>query len=269
MIPFKQEFIAVGQTTLFSSENTDDVDTTEILYSKFDITCNISAKRTIGFPGIGPKNKFNQIGTDVTRRGSSIYITGYEQYFSGGSTTPEEKPIYLKTSPDGTNESLMYLDFGSRSVGKSIFWRKSTKSLLIAGETRTNVFIGKGDPEAIFLAEFTPPFFNNVKVELFGTGTSDDSVVDLTLSQDKNVVMLSNSFDFIDLYQDTKPWIIERYDDIAQQCRDAPYQVSLQYRPVQSTEAHENSIRISTYFIDLVTVDVIMDNIVTCPKMEV
>ena len=272
-IPFSS-FLSVGQITGYDPQ-TKGASDTNLLFTTFDQKCNVNVNKHYGLPrttdAAGNVILNTEWGNSITVQGQRALMTGFVKNCSVSpySCPLEEDILYLAVKiEDGSLFVSFRYDIQQKlDVGMAIRWRQDTESALIAGETETREILGSGSSKDIFLLEIEVKG-QVKKLELFGTAKTSEFHVDLTLSQDKNAVMLSNT-PINHICDDHGPWLIERYNNITQQCRDAPYETAREKYKVSSFPTRDDFKFIGYEKVELVSKRVMLEQWIWCPKLKV
>jgi len=271
-------FISVGKVTGINPQNKDGRDT-NVLFTSFKENCEIIQKIHYGLPtevdGDGTTMFNTEIGTSISTNKQTHFITGSVTRcsFSSDSCVYQDVLYIRIKSSNGNLVSAHHYDIQQMSdSGMAIRFRGKTKSVLIAGETKSTGILppaaAGSTSQDIFLLELKPNG-NPKKIELFGTSKTDEFHVDLTLSHNKKTaVMLSNTPLSPICHDATGPWLIERFDNIQNQCRDAPYDVIVkQYDPKQ-LDVKEIELDVPWEKAELLAQNVEMDQWTMCAKLQ-
>lgn len=275
---YSDYYISVGESTGFDQDLKFQRDT-NVLFTSFDQQCNIITKSYYGLP-----TELDADGTVIQNTEVGNSLTFYNQYVLITGSVTRCKPasflegceyediLYMVISPSGAFLGGSRYDIQDNfDTGMAISFRQKGKSVLIAGETITREILppsGSTLSKDIFLLELKLGG-GLKKLELFGASNTDEFHVDLTLSPDKHAVMLSNTplnpicNDF------TGPWLIERYKNIEEQCRDAPYDPTKKDYPLHPRSALEKEIDNPANKVGLVGKEIEMNQWIMCPKLRV
>ena len=221
----------------------------------------------------------SEVGVSIATKKNFHFITGYVRRCSlaSGQWECDEDILYMRIKVNnGVFQMTTYDVQGENDRGSAIVYRKigNRKRVFIAGDTKTTDVLAPssgGTSDDTFLLELKPSG-NIIKFELFGTSqTNEFDVAGLTLSHgDKNVVMLSNTVlnsPSGPICEDvTGPWLIERYNFIQEQCRDAEYAIEKVPYEASQLEAEEEVMSTEVEEIVLIGVDVELDQWTMCPK---
>jgi hypothetical protein len=266
VILYSDYFLSVGQATAYD-DSTKGATDTNVLYTTFDEECNVYTNLQYGKPRNYDSNDDlilnTEVGSSITFFNKFVFITGHVNScyaFKEGCNVQDI--LYLVIRPDGTFLGSFHYDIQQKvDMGLAITYRKKTKTILIAGETSTR-------ETDIFLLEIKQKG-GVVKLELFGAANMSEFHVDLTLSTNNHAVMLSNT-PLNPICQDiTGPWLIERYNNVEQQCRDASYDPIKTKYEVPELPAKDNQIDVAYEKMELLGRKVEMDQWTLCPKHRV
>ena len=272
-IPFST-FLSVGQVTGYDPQVKGASDT-NLLFTTFDQKCNVNVNKHYGLPrsydAAGNVILNTEWGNSITVQGQRALMTGFVKNCSVSpySCTNEEDILYMGVKiEDGSLFGSFRYDIQQKlDVGMSIRWRQDTETVLIAGETLTqDILVGNGNSKDVFLLEVDVKG-QLKKLEVFGTATTSEFHVDLTLSQDKNAVMLSNT-PINHICDDHGPWLIERYNNVTERCRDAPWLTLREKYKVLKGSAVDNEKDISYEMMDLISKRVMLEQWIWCPKLK-
>jgi len=283
VIVYSDYYISVGESTGYEPSLKFQRDT-NVLFTSFDPQCNIITKSYYGLPteidADGTIIQNTEIGNSLTFYAQYVLITGSVTRCNPNNVDgcEYEDILYMGISLSGAflGGSRYEIqdnvdDYRKKSRGMAISFRQQGKRVLIAGETITSDILppsGSTLSKDIFLLELKLNG-NPIQLELFGASNTDEFNVDLTLSPDKHAVMLSNTplnpicDDF------TGPWLIERYKNINERCRDAPYDPTKRDYPLHPRPALEKEIDAPGNKVGLVGKVVEMNQWIMCPKLRV
>ena len=164
-----------------------------------------------------------EVGNSISIQGQRAIITGFVTSCNVNPFTCAYQDILFMSVNifDGSIIVSFRYDIQQKlDVGQAIEWFSDVDAAFIAGGTETQDILGSGSSNDIFLLELDS-LGSPRKLELFGTAKTSEFNVDLTRTNDFNALMLSNT-PFNHMCTDSDgPWLIERYDDVDKQCRDA------------------------------------------------
>jgi hypothetical protein len=275
VIVYSDYFLSVGHATGYHDSLKAATDS-NVLYTTFDQECNVYTNLQYGnpseFDSKGNKILNTEVGSSITFFKKFVFITGsVNSCFAFKKRCKVQDILYLVIKPDGTFVGSFHYDIQQKvDIGLAITFRKKTKTILIAGETFTREVLAPAGnfSKDIFLLEIE---INGsvVKLELFGAANTDEFHVDLTLSNNNHAVMLSNTPPNPICEDLTGPWLIERYNQVKQQCRDAHYDPIKTYYEVPKLPAKDNQLDVANEKMELLGKEVELDQWILCPKYRV
>ena len=276
VIVYSDYFLSVGHTTGFDKSSKSARDT-NVLYTTFDQECNVYTNVHYGNPSAFDSNndliRNAEVGTSITFFKKFVFITGsFKSCYVFEKGCNVRDIFYLVIRPDGTYLGSFHYDIQQKvDIGMAITFRKKTKTILIAGETFSRSVLSPPNnfSKDIFLLELQ---INGdiVKLELFGAANTDEFHVDLILSHNKQHAVILSNTPLNQICDDfTGPWLIERYNSIKQQCRDAPYDPIKTYYEFPKLPAKDYQLDVANNKMEILGREVEMDQWILCPKDRV